>query len=27
MELERFISKGVVEAPEALSELLARFED
>jgi hypothetical protein len=27
IELERFISKGVVEAPEALSELLARFED
>jgi hypothetical protein len=27
IELERFISQGVVEAPGALAELLAWFED
>lgn len=27
IELERFISQGVVEAPEALAELLAWFDD
>ncbi len=27
IELERFVSQGVVEAPEALTELLAWFEE
>ncbi len=27
IELERFISQGVVEAPEALAELLAWFDE
>jgi hypothetical protein len=27
IELERFVSQGVVESPGALAELLARFEE